>query len=70
MNDDNYTREDVILRFCELSSKVMEHFDYKYAADCFCDEPTSFFRFEKEIMEFIETAVMEKIKNEIGLRKD
>lgn len=43
MNDDSYTREDVTLRFCELSSKVMEDFDYKHAADCFCDEPTSFF---------------------------
>jgi hypothetical protein len=66
------TQDQVKARFCDLSRKVMaEKFSYDFAADCFCgSNPMSGildeYRFEKEIMEFIEQAVEEKLAKEVG----
>ncbi len=40
------------------------HLQNKYAADCFCaesEQPPEYFRFEPEIMKFIEEAIQEKM---------
>ena len=56
------TREEVIKRFCALSTKVMEkQFNYLIPADCFCGEKAFGGAFDSEIVEFIESAVEEKL---------
>ena len=57
--------QDVITRFCALSRDVMDKvFKYEKAADCFCGNINlSHFRFEEEVIEFIEQTVREKINN-------
>lgn len=54
-------KQEVIERLCDLCADVGEHFEYYYAADCFCDDDDKDFRFEEEVLEFIENAVKEKI---------
>ena len=59
------TKQDVIERLCKLAAKVGEHYGYSYAHDCFChqSEQSLFdFRFDDEILEFIEDAVESKMK--------
>lgn len=51
-------RNDIIERFCNLSSKVMKCFDDMEPADCIC-KPTKdpYFQYSSKILEFIEKAV-------------
>lgn len=60
------TKQEVIERFCKLSSDVMTRkFECEEPADCFCGQKTSFdYRFSSEIMGYIELAVMEKIERD------
>ncbi len=58
------TKDEVIKRICELAGQVGYHLQNKYAADCFCaesEQPPEYFRFEPEIMKFIEEAIQEKM---------
>ena len=60
-------KQDVIERLCKLAAKVGEHYEYQYAHDCFChqsEQSLMDFRFEEEILEFIEEAVESKIGGE------
>lgn len=64
-------KKKVIELLCEICTKVGEKvFNNKFAHDCFCgNSPWSVgksFQFEKEITDFITTAVDEKIKKEGG----
>lgn len=60
-------RDEVIERFCDLASDVGRHvYNSQYAHDCFCGSSfmqfiSGEFRFDTEIMEFVEAAVYEKI---------
>lgn len=59
-------REEVIERFCKLSSEVGEHMGHRFAHDCFCHEGVhersySTFQFEDPVMNFIVNAVEDKI---------
>lgn len=55
-------REDVIKKLCVLCTKVgeSEHFDNKYAHDCFCGEKEAF-QFDRKILDFITDAIDEKL---------
>jgi hypothetical protein len=59
------TKEQVIERFCALATEVGEAHQHTLAHDCFCGHPDSFrtdpmdFRFE--VLDFIESAVREKL---------
>ena len=53
-------KDDIIQDFCELSTLVGDHMQYSH--DCFCNETTVHFKFDKEIMQFIKDAVREKIR--------
>jgi len=57
------TKQQVLERFCALSSKVMEdHFKCAIPADCFCDiNGHTFIEFDEKIIQFIEDAVQEKL---------
>jgi len=58
------TKNEVIVRFCALSSKVQEeHFNYSVPADCFCGAKPEFgsFQFAEEVIKYIETAVHRKL---------
>lgn len=59
------TKDQVIQRFCELSSTVgSKAFDNRRSHDCFCTKnnlPHMQFCFEEEIIQFIEEAVVEKL---------
>lgn len=62
-------RQEVLERLCELTSKVGSNIDPNTVAatDCFCTEqyPGSWedsrYRFDDEVIEFIEAAVNEKL---------
>lgn len=59
------TKNEVIAKLCELCTKVgNEHFKHEISYDCFCDENMTSFQFDEKIIEFIETAVEEKINEE------
>lgn len=57
-------KKEVIERLCLLSSIVAEdHFNWGLGADCICKHVRAdSFRYEREVMEFIEGAVHEKLK--------
>jgi len=56
-------KDQVIERFCILSTKVMsQQFKSQIPADCFCSlTPFHFQVFDERIIEFIESAVEEKL---------
>ena len=56
-------REDVIKRLCVLVSEVgLEHFQNKYAHDCFCIDNEGYdFQFSEEVIAFIENVVRKEI---------
>lgn len=64
------TKDEVIVRFCSLASKVRSRFTPSIPADCFCGQPKDdldhaffraigmgYFRFDEQVMTFIEGAV-------------
>lgn len=54
----------VIDKFCKLASKVNNRkFNWSVASDCFCSniDDSEGFRFDEEVFNFIESAVMEKL---------
>jgi hypothetical protein len=59
----NVNRAEVVTRFCKLADLVGSHFKNAHACDCFCDPSTPLdkqdmnYRFEPEIVAFIEAAV-------------
>lgn len=59
------TRNEVVKRFCELSSKVgAQHFHHDFSYDCFCEDSTAhpaLFSFDEAVMKFVEDAVNEKM---------
>ncbi len=63
-------REEVVKRLCALSSTVMtRRFGCDLAADCFCEDARQRrpdrideYRFDQEVLEFIEQAVKEKLE--------
>ena len=59
-------RQEIIIRLCQLCKKVAEsQFDFpRNPVDCFCSRETklSSFHFTLEILDFIEKAVKERIK--------
>ena len=56
------TRQEIIERFCILSTKVgAEVFQHQHAHDCFCDECKDF-QFSELIVTFIEDAVNKAIE--------
>lgn len=62
-------REQVLTRLCALGSAVQRHLGYQYAADCFCGgnklstrEAAGPFRWDSEVVDFIETAVRKRIQ--------
>ena len=62
------TKEQVIEKFCSLSTKVASSQTFKWSesADCFCQKehfPANF-QFSEKIMSFIEKAVQEKLDNQ------
>lgn len=65
MTEQLASKQLVIERFCSLAKEVGEAHKCMLAHDCFCGHPDSYvgapddFRFE--VMEFIESAVREKI---------
>lgn len=62
--------KEVIKKFCELSTMVMEeHFECDVPADCFCEQDLfknkiGNYGFSGKIMEFIYQAVVDKIRDE------
>lgn len=62
-------REQNVLRaLCDIGATVGKHHRHEYAYDCFCtsrDEKTTLrFQYEETILDFIRTAVAEKIARE------
>jgi len=64
-------RKETITRLCQLAGKVREAKFPQQAADCFCNDSFfrrvgswSDFRFDSEVMRFIEEAVNEKLMSE------
>ena len=60
-------RDDVIERLCELCAYVGSiEFKEQKAHDCFCDgQYDNYFQFDECVLEYIENAVEEKLKNKI-----
>ncbi len=59
------TKEETIERLCKLVTKIGEHFEHRYAHDCFCHEADpnwDDFRCDDEVLDFIEEAVNEKLE--------
>lgn len=68
------TKEEVLKRLCKLSTKIAtEIYRNHFAADCFCGQssPSIYralfvgaddYRFETEVLEFLESAVEEKME--------
>jgi len=60
------TRQDVLQRLCSLCHAVnAKHFEFNTPSDCFCEHrPHSDinFQFSEKIIEFIESAVNEKLE--------
>jgi len=60
-------KKEIIARFCKLSTKVNnDFFKFEFAADCFCGDNNistkmNDFRFDEEIIKFIEDAVDKKL---------
>ena len=56
-------RDEVIKRFCALSSEVTGVvYEWKHAADCFCEYAAlEGYRFDEQVMQFIEDAVYKAI---------
>lgn len=57
-------KQEVLTKLCMIANKVMDHFEYQYSADCFCGSNTlcgHSFRFDEEILKFIEAAVDKQI---------
>lgn len=62
-------KQEVLEELCSLANKVNRNqFNFTHAADCLCGmnplshEPT--FNFSREVMEFIKTAVNEKLEKQ------
>lgn len=69
-------REEVIHRFCKLSSEVREYLSTEpaesLAADCFCEgqvkyhpflgDMAQYYQFDPQVIEFIEHAVTQRMK--------
>ena len=57
-------KRDVIRKLCELARAVGDHVGSLEATDCFCDSSSSLgnFQFSGRVIEFIERAVLEDIK--------
>ena len=60
--------ENVISNLCSICYKVGGYFNYQYASDCICisryvTRPSNF-QFEREILDFIQDAVDEKIERD------
>jgi hypothetical protein len=62
-----FTKQEVIEKFCILSTDVMKKvFDNQYPADCFCGEKEyHHYQFSDEVMSFIENAIKEAIAKQI-----
>lgn len=64
---DDLSKQEVIKRLCRITEKVCkEKFEYEIPADCFCGSNSlsgaaSRYRFDEQILKFIEDAVQEKI---------
>jgi hypothetical protein len=66
------THTEVIERLCKLQSEAAGHVGHEYAADCFCGKsgywdtkeyrPDRDYRNDGKALDFIESAVREKIK--------
>ena len=60
-------REQLLTRLCALGKVVQDHLGYRYAADCFCGnnplgtDPRNDFRWDAEVVDFIDDAVREKV---------
>ncbi len=65
---DVVNREDeVIKELCKIASEIGEHLKHAVPHDCFCINKSHdySFRFDDDILEFIENAVKDKIKSEV-----
>jgi hypothetical protein len=63
------TKKEIITEFCALATMVGDSvFNSDIPHDCFCSEsnvvPDAGFQFSKKVLEFIETAIIEKIERE------
>ena len=58
-------KETTIRRLCDLTATVAEdHFNWKEPADCFCGLIGVHQTTREKVFEFIEDAVMEKLRKE------
>lgn len=59
------TKQEVLERLCALSTRVGRHLDHEYSHDCFCGagrkDFVNGFRFDEQILAFIEAAVNDRI---------
>lgn len=56
-------KQEVILYFCTLATKVGDHFKNELAHDCFCKlSLNTNFQFDVKILDFIEKTIEEKIE--------
>lgn len=62
-------KKEVVVGLCQTVRRVGEHFENRYAHDCFCEQSLQRdtilgFQFDDQVMKFIRDAVDEKIARE------
>ncbi len=60
------TKKETITSLCEIITEVGAAMKHECAHDCFCTNEEHYFQMDKKVIDFVRTAVNEKIKKEFN----